>query len=122
LTPALRRCILTVPVRHLPAILLALAFLALGSGAAARWHDAVHAHEDAAAADHHHGPGDRHPPVHDDTNCLVHAQLSGPLVAGQAVPALIADGVFVAFVTQLAPRLRPQLVPARIRCRGPPVR
>jgi len=106
-------------VRIVVAILLVLAFLALGSGAAEHGHNLAHAREDAAAAAEH-GHPEPHPPVHDDHNCAVHAQLNGPLLAGHVVPALVAAGLFVAFVTQLAPRLQPQLVPVRIRCRGPP--
>jgi hypothetical protein len=108
-------------VRHWTATLLALAVLVLGTGAAEHVHNLAHAREDAAAAAAHHRD-DHHAPLHDEHNCAVHAQLHAPLLGPDVLPLLIAAGLFVAFVTQLAPRLTPQLVPARIRCRGPPAR
>jgi hypothetical protein len=101
-------------------ILLLITFGASGSGALARLHDLAHAHQD-----HHqgHSHGEEHAPaqpVHDETNCDLHAMLRAPVMAGTMVPLLILLGLFAAFLRQLAPRLDSQRVPTRIDCRGPP--
>jgi hypothetical protein len=112
-------------VRCLAGILLLLTFASTGSGALARLHDLAHARQDHHGhghddGDHEHVPAPAQP-VHDETNCELHAMLRAPLMAGTTVPVLILLGLFAAFLTQLAPRLHSQRVPARIDCRGPPV-
>jgi hypothetical protein len=96
-------------------------FLALGSGAVEFLHNAQHAREDAQRrSNSRQSDSDRSAPVHDDTNCPVHAQLHLPLVATPAIVLLICAGLLVAFVTQLAPFPARVCIPARIDCRGPP--
>ena len=97
------------------AIFLLISFLGLGTGALSYLHELQHEHEDAQA-----GHDDRHAPVHDESNCFVHAQLHLPTVSVGWVPLLICLGLFVAFVTELAPPLVSQRAFFRIACRGPP--
>jgi hypothetical protein len=110
-------------VRRLIAILAIAWFGALGTGLVEFAHNAQHAMEDALAArmgaDRLHP--DQTPPHHDDSNCAVHAQLHLPLIATPIVVLLICAGLFVAFVSQLAPVLVLARLPSRIDCRGPPV-
>ena len=117
---------------RVPAILLVVALTLLGSGAARYGHERVHAAEDAVAATAsiaHHGcepgPGDvprpAHPPRHDASNCLTHAQLAMPLAADGAPPVLLSLGLSTAVPSVIAPRPVHARVPARIDCRGPPV-
>ena len=116
-------------LRYTAPTLLVACFLALGSGALRFAHDAQHAREDAARAAcaeagvggerHSHGR-DHHHRHHDDSNCALHALLGAPLLALGAVPVLVQLGVFVAFLTLLAPPLARLRLPARIDCRGPP--
>jgi hypothetical protein len=110
-------------MRRLPAILVACAFALLGSGALSHVHAHAHAIEDRAAGRHaccSHPPdhGDR--PLHDETNCDLHASLASPVLAPGYVPLLVCLGLFVAFLTQLDPSLPSQRTPARTDCRGPP--
>ena len=109
-------------MQRVAAILMILCYAALGTGAAEYWHNAQHAAEDAAllsaASDTGHPTG--HLPIHDDSNCPIHSQLH---LAGLAVawtPLLICLGLFVAFLTQLAPRRVAQRLVFVIPCRGPP--
>ena len=90
-------------------------FLALGTGSVEYAHNAHHGAEDA-----HHSHPDEPAPVHDDSNCPVHAQLHQPLIAAPVVVLLISAGLFVAFLTHLAPEPATVRLPARIDCRGPP--
>ena len=101
-----------------------VAYLALGSGAVERWHNAQHAAEDAriVAAARESGVPAPQAPLHDDVNCVTHAQIHLSGLAVGWVPLLILLGLFVAFLTQL-----PVRVPAIDRlfllaCRGPPAR
>lgn len=117
-------------MRRAAALVLAVCFLALGSGAAEFLHNAGHARDDAAAATgtseaalfgRADAPDDHSPaPVHDDTNCRTHAVLHSPLVAGGWVPVLVFLGLFVAFLTLLPQSLPTLRLPLRIDCRGPP--
>ena len=104
------------------AILLAACFAALGTGVLRYAHDAAHAYADAHGSDGAvHAPDHDHvPPHHDETNCEVHALLNAPIVGPGVVPALVLLGLFVAFLTLLAPRPVRARVLARIDCRGPP--
>ena len=118
-------------MRRAVAILLSIAFLALGTGALEYLHNLDHKHEDAQRAaaaaatslSHSESPAHHdHAPLHDDTNCETHAQLHMPTISAGWVPLLVCLGLFVAFLTQLAdwPTL-PKLL-SRLDCRGPPAR
>lgn len=123
---------LTFPARFLTicarmqrfaAILLLLCYAALGSGAAEYWHNAEHAAEDAAivsAAKDSGAPVD-HLPIHDESNCPIHAQLHICCLAVAWTPLLICLGLFVAFLTLLTQRLPLRHAALAIACRGPPV-
>jgi hypothetical protein len=107
----------TTCMKRATAILLALMFLAIGSGAAEYLHLRQHAMEDAAEAKHG-APSNEH---HDESNCEVCAQLHIPVTSRGWVPLLIFAGFFVAFLTQLPQSLVSQRAFFRIACRGPPV-
>jgi len=110
-------------MRRFPAIFLTLVFLMLGTGTLEHLHNLQHACEDAieaAAAKAAHQPVQEHQ-EHDENNCAVHAQLHMPTLPVAWVPLLILLGLFVAFLSMLAPRLNPQAQFIRIDCRGPPV-
>jgi hypothetical protein len=111
-------------VCRLPAILLLLCFVALGSGVLEFLHNQQHEQEDAAqlAAAQAAGVTDLPKPVHDESNCAIHAQLHLPAIAAGWVPLLILLGLFVAFLSLLTPALHSQRTPLRIACRGPPAR
>jgi hypothetical protein len=96
--------------------------LLLGSGAAEYLHNLQHLQEDKAmdAAMLKAGMPISSHPIHDDSNCDIHAQLHLPLLASGWVPLLVFLGLLVAFLTLLAPRLISQRVPLRLDCRGPP--
>ena len=101
-------------MRRLPSIVLLLTFLAFGSGVAAHLHNLQHARADAKLHD------DRPAPAHDESNCVTHAQLHSPLLAMTWVSLLVSLGLFVAFLSLLAPLLVPQGSEIRLDCRGPP--
>ena len=106
------------------AIITALVFLLLGTGTMEYLHNLEHEREDAAEAAIAKATGQPVPeaPHHDETNCPVHAQLHMPTLPVAWVPLLIFLGVFVTFLTMLAPALVPQPAFAWIDCRGPPIR
>lgn len=111
-------------MQRFAAILLLLCYTALGSGAAEYWHNAEHASEDAAliqAARDSGSPLDR-VPLHDESNCPVHAQLHLCCMAVGWTPLLICLGLFIAFLTLLPSRLPIQRLALAIPCRGPPIR
>jgi hypothetical protein len=114
--------------RRLASILLLLWFAALGAGLLEYVHNLQHEADDARAAAllaRATSPAGQHAPAaptHDDTNCPIHLQLHMPLLAAGWVPLLVCLGLFVAFLTLLAPRLISHRCPARIDCRGPPAR
>ena len=106
---------------------LVLAFLALGSGLAEFLHNAEHAREDArAAAAASAGPSDspdshsHDGPLHDESNCRVHAMLHAPLLSAGWVPLLVLLGLFVAFLNLLTPAPVFRKLAVRLPCRGPP--
>ena len=121
-------------MRRLPAILAICAVAALASGLLGYVHDTAHALRDGHATDHadhadhaehghdEHGGLGEHPaqPVHDETNCFVHAQLAQPMIGTGVVQLLVCLGLFVAFLTLLPDSLVSRRVPARLDCRGPP--
>lgn len=111
-------------MQRFAAILLLLCYAALGTGAAEYWHNAEHAAEDAAliqAAKDAGIPLD-HVPLHDESNCPVHAQLHICCMAVGWTPLLICLGLFIAFLTLLPLRLPLRRVALTIPCRGPPIR
>lgn len=110
-------------MQRFAAILLLFCYAALGSGAAEYWHNAEHAAEDAALiqAAQKSGIPAGHLPLHDESNCPVHAQLHICCMAVGWTLLLICLGVFVAFLTLLVSRLPMQRVALAIPCRGPPV-
>ena len=121
------------PSRRAAPFLLIACYLALGSGALRFAHDAQHSREEAAAATacsepagrgghHSHGPDGHHRPHHDESNCATHALLGAPLLAATTVPVLIQIGLLVAFLTLISPPVAQMRLPARIDCRGPPLR
>jgi hypothetical protein len=61
-------------------------------------------------------------PGHDESNCSICLNLHAPALAAPIVVTLVCLGIFVAFLTQLAPLLVSQRTLARIDCRGPPAR
>ena len=107
-------------MRRIGAIVLALCFVALGTGALRFAHDKAHAYADARAARSGSGSDSDPLPHHDETNCDLHALLNAPLMPAGAVPLLVLLGLFVAFLTLLAPQPVSVRVARRIDCRGPP--
>lgn len=105
-------------MRRLPSILLLLCFLALGTGLALYLHDLQHDRADAAAVTG--SKRSHHAPIHDENNCQFHAALRAPALSQGWTPLLISLGLFVGFLTLLAPPLLSQQRWARIDCRGPP--
>lgn len=107
-------------LRRLPAILLVIAFAALGSGLLEDLHQRTHAMQHAAAAravTDAAQPQDRG----DGDGCELCANLHVARISTGWVPILVFLGLFVAFLTQLAPQWASQRVVLRIDCRGPPV-
>jgi hypothetical protein len=112
-------------LRRLASILLLLCFAALGTGTLEYLHNLQHAREDAAEAAVAKAaglPDTPAPAPHNESNCDVHAQLHVPLMTAAWVPLLVLLGLFVAFLTQLAPVPPVQELPSRLACRGPPAR
>ena len=110
-------------MRRLLIILTVVWFLARGIGLVEYVHNTQHAKEDAqcaALSNADRSRPDRQTPVHDDSNCAIHAQLHLPLIATPIVVLLICAGLLVAFVTQLAPVRADIRLPSRLDCRGPP--
>ena len=109
-------------MRRAVSIILLLMFLGLASGAMEFMHNLRHAREDAAAArtqddrQKHDSPA----PVHDESNCFVHAQLHLPTLSVAWVPLLVFLGVYVAFLTEIAQPLVSHRAFFRLDCRGPP--
>jgi hypothetical protein len=110
-------------VQRWAAILLLLVYAGLGSGALEFVHNAQHLAEDAREIVRAFDAGAQapHAPVHDDSNCPVHSRLHTSSLAVASVPLLICLGLFVAFLTLMAPSIRAQRVLFDISCRGPPV-
>jgi hypothetical protein len=109
-------------VRCLTALLLALCFMALGTGSLEYLHALDHDREDVALAKSLDAPPGHLPahPVHDDTNCLLHAQLHMPMISIGWAPFLICVGLFIAMALLAAPRLSPQRAAVPANTRGPP--
>ena len=109
------------PVRRLPAILLLITFAALGSGLLEGLHLRTHLRERATARLASPSVDQSDPDSHDASACEFCARLHLPRVSTGWVPVLVCLGLFVAFLTQLSPRLDAQRVIFRPDCRGPPV-
>jgi hypothetical protein len=108
-------------VRRVIAIFLGLVFAALGSGALNWLHDRAHDRQDAIADARLAGEGQTgHHRPHDESNCDLHALLRAPITSTAWVPLLVFLGIFVAFLTQLAPSPLNQPTLCWIDCRGPP--
>jgi hypothetical protein len=109
-------------VKRVAPIFLLLFFLALGTGTLEFLHNLEHQREDAREAAEAKAAGLPESPgvPHDDSNCEIHAQLHVPLMAAAWVPLLVLLGLFVAFLTLLAPAMVEQGVPSCLGCRGPP--
>src|SRR5687768_15998863 len=101
-------------MRRFSAILLLLSVAALGSGALRYVHERAHAaadahyHCDDGAGSEHDGPV--HAPLHDESNCFLHAMLKLPMLGAGHVPVLVFVGLFIAFLTSM---------PAPVLCRRP---
>ena len=104
-------------------ILLLLVFGALASGVLEVWHQQQHDLEDRVAVAEflrtHPGQSPVEP-EHDDDNCEFHRAMHAPIVSAGFVPLLICFGLFVAFLSQIAPELVPQFAILTCDCRGPP--
>ena len=106
-------------MRYWAAIPLICWFLIFGSGAVGYVHSLEHQREDAALAISAQIPPSNSP-VHDDTNCQMHAQLHMPMISVGYLPLLVCLGVFVAFLSMLTPALPSQRLPLAFNSRGPP--
>ena len=106
-------------LRRLTGIILIVIFAAIGSGLIQFLHLQEHAAASVASASPILQPWQA---GHDEENCLSCLTLHMQFSAGNAMPLLICLGLAMAFLTMLAPRLTPQAIPARIDCRGPPLR
>ena len=116
-------------MQRVAAWVMLVCYAALGSGTVEYWHNQQHAAEDSGAlvvatavpgspAIQH----DDHPPLHDESNCPIHLQLHLAGLAVAWVSLLICLGLFVAFLTMLAPVSRGRQVAFSLACRGPPAR
>jgi hypothetical protein len=106
-------------VRRFAVLPLLVCFLALGTRAAAFLHDLEHQQRDAVLVNAGVLPPAQQP-IHNDSNCRIHAQLHMPMLAAAWVPLLVCVGLFVAFLTLLPARLLPQSRGLAFNCRGPP--
>jgi hypothetical protein len=103
-------------LRAFASILLVATFLALGTGGLQYLHNLDHQRVDSRHANSPSHPG----PLPDDNNCETHAQLHQPVAAGGWVPLLVFLGLFVAFLTLLAPEPVSYRPLRCLDCRGPP--
>jgi hypothetical protein len=110
-------------VRRISSLILLLTFLCLGTGLLEYLHDLHHEYEDRMEEIAAQKQGKKSPvaPIHDESNCFVHAQLHIARLPVAWIPLLILLGLFVAFLTLIAPPLVSQRQLFRIDCRGPPL-
>ena len=110
-------------MRRFAAILLLLVFGLLGTGVVEYLHHQQHELEDELAAPEfsqsHPDQTPRHQ-EHDDSNCEFHRVMHAPILSAGFVPLLICMGLFVAFLSQIAPELVSQRTTFTCTCRGPP--
>jgi len=110
----------THAVRRVASLLLLTAILFTGSGLARYLHELDHlAGRPTASVAKILGIAEV---GHDESTCSICLNLHMPALANSIIASLICLGIFTAFLTQLAPRLLSQRIPARIDCRGPPRR
>ena len=114
---------MNVVIRSISSILLLLTFLSVGTGFMEYLHDLQHEYEDHLEELAALKQGKKAPvaPIHDESNCFVHAQLHIARLPVAWVPLLILLGIFVEFLTQIAVPLISQRQLFRIDCRGPPI-
>jgi len=104
--------------RRVCTIFLLAGFLMLGTGLLDAVHQHVHLLEHARAGAVDSGGGLI---GSTESDCALCVQLHLPAISAGWVPLLVCLGLFVAFLTLVAPPLVPQRVLAQISCRGPPV-
>ena len=110
----------TDSVRRIAGSILLMAFLFAGSGLASYVHQLDHLGEAVSTSPTKvFGTAEA---GHDESNCSICLNLHAPALAAPTVITLIGVGIFIAFLTQLAPLLLSQRTLARIDCRGPPAR
>jgi hypothetical protein len=113
-------------LKRLASIVLLICFAGLGSGWFRHAHDVAHAAADAAAFQARAGHGNSSAPApsdaprHDESNCSLHALLNAPLLHAAVLPLLVLAGLFVAFLSLLAPPPVSRRHIDRLDCRGPP--
>lgn len=103
-------------------LILLVAAVAFGTGALEYVHNITHLRIRQMMAElrnPHHVPAADSPARVQD-NCGLNVLLHLPMLPAAAIPLLILAGLFVAFLTLLAPELISASAPARIDCRGPP--
>lgn len=105
-------------IRRLPVIVSLLGFVVLGTGLLGNLHLRTHLLERGRA---NLGKVDRSHSIPAEDSCELCVQLHLPVLSAGWVPLLVCLGLFVAFLTLLAPRLTPQPTLLRLGCRGPPV-
>lgn len=105
-------------MRRVAAILLIMAFLALGAGAVQYAHNVQHLLEPVALHDH---SGSSEPAEEDHpVGCFLHSVLQAPILSAGWVPLLVCLGLFIAFLTLLSERPVAERLFERLDCRGPP--
>ena len=108
-------------MRRVLSCLLLLGLLGLCTGFFRYVHEANEAAEDARAslfARAH--PGTPAPEKHDEAKCELCFQLNMALSAAGWIPVLIAAGLLIAFLSEVAPVSVACVVLTRFGCRGPP--
>jgi hypothetical protein len=110
-------------LRSITSALLLLTFLSLGTGTLEYLHDLQHEYEDHLVELAALKQGKKSPvaPIHDESNCFVHAQLHIATLPTGCVPLLILLGLLVAFLTLITSPLVSRRQLFRIDCRGPPI-
>lgn len=105
------------------ASLLAVVFVLLGTGSLERWHNADHAEHDriAAIAAEQAGLPAQPAPVHDENNCVTHAQLHLLYVFAAWTFLILFLAVAARFVAETTVPLLSRQAVYSIDCRGPPV-
>lgn len=108
-------------MHRLASIILLLTFLAAGSGLTQYVHERQHEWQDAALAGNGlPGKPVSNPPIHNDANCVIHAQLHMPVVSVAWLPPTLEVGVLAIAPMALDQAPLAQNHPDRIDCRGPP--
>lgn len=117
-TPA---TMLSANLLRVVSILIALVFAFNASGAASYLHHLEHAPA-PSSSEHLTSQGAVVPSDgHDESTCPACQAAHMPVTAFGYVPLMIFLGLFVAFLTMIAPPLVSQRVPTPAGCRGPPL-